>query len=283
MSRLLLSRINLFPNVATTNLTGAAAAKRTLPMLDLPAGGDDHHHDDHHGMALPNKFQPSSSTALNSLLSGGNLKVVNSFTKSISVRHSHTDLKVPDFSDYRSDLTSNPNQSTKEADDDKKTFSYISTFGIGLATAYSAKAIVHDIVANVAPSADVLAMAKIEVKLSDIPEGKNVTMKWRSKPLFIRHRTPAEIETERAVDVSSLRDPQTDDQRVKKAEWLVLLGICTHLGCVPLPNQGEFNGYFCPCHGSHYDASGRIRKGPAPLNLEIPPYEFAEDDLLVVG
>lgn len=102
--------------------------------------------------------------------------------------------------------------------------------GTGLAVAYSAKAIVHDIVANVAPSADVLALAKIEVKLSDIPEGKNVTMKWRSKPLFIRHRTAAEIEKERAVDVSTLRDPQTDDVRVKKPEWLVLLGICTHLG-----------------------------------------------------
>jgi len=155
--------------------------------------------------------------------------------------------------------------------------------GVGLATAYGAKAIVRDIVANVAPSADVLALAKVEVKLSDIPEGKNVTVKWRSKPLFIRHRTQAEIEKERSVDLSTLRDPQSDESRVKKSEWLILLGICTHLGCVPLPNQGEYNGYFCPCHGSHYDASGRIRKGPAPLNLEIPPYEFVDEDLLVVG
>jgi ubiquinol-cytochrome c reductase iron-sulfur subunit len=99
-----------------------------------------------------------------------------------------------------------------------------------LASAYTAKAIVHDIVANIAPSADVLAMAKIEVKLSDIPEGKNVTMKWRSKPLFIRHRTQAEIEKEKSVDIGTLRDPQSDEQRVKKPEWLVLLGICTHLG-----------------------------------------------------
>ncbi len=152
-----------------------------------------------------------------------------------------------------------------------------------MATAYGAKAIVRDIVANVAPSADVLALAKIEVKLTDIPEGKNVTVKWRSKPLFIRHRTQAEIEKERSVDVTSLRDPQADDARTKKPEWLVVLGICTHLGCVPLANAGEFNGYFCPCHGSHYDASGRIRKGPAPLNLEVPPYEINDDDLLVVG
>ena len=99
-----------------------------------------------------------------------------------------------------------------------------------MATAYGAKAVVRDIVANVAPSADVLALAKIEVKLTDIPEGKNVTVKWRSKPLFIRHRTAAEIETERSVDVSTLRDPQADDTRVKQAQWLVLLGICTHLG-----------------------------------------------------
>ena len=99
-----------------------------------------------------------------------------------------------------------------------------------MATAYGAKAIVRDIVANVAPSADVLALAKIEVKLSEIPEGKNVTVKWRSKPLFIRHRTEAEIEKERSVDLTTLRDPMDDASRVKKPEWLVLLGICTHLG-----------------------------------------------------
>lgn len=99
-----------------------------------------------------------------------------------------------------------------------------------MATAYGAKAIVRDIVANVAPSADVLAMAKVEVKLSDIPEGKNITIKWRSKPLFIRHRTEAEIDKERSVDLGTLRDPQSDDQRTKKPEWLILLGICTHLG-----------------------------------------------------
>jgi ubiquinol-cytochrome c reductase iron-sulfur subunit len=142
----------------------------------------------------------------------------------------HTDIKVPDFKDYRNQYSEDPTQNAKDVSDDKKTFSYISTFGVGLATAYGAKAIVYDIVANVAPSADVLALAKIEVKLSDIPEGKNLTVKWRSKPLFIRHRTQAEIENERAVDVNTLRDPQPDEVRVKKAEWLVLLGICTHLG-----------------------------------------------------
>ena len=146
------------------------------------------------------------------------------------MRLAHTDVKVPNFDDYRNSYTVNPNQSSKDFADDKQTFSYISTFGVGLATAYGAKAIVRDLVANLAPSADVLALAKIEVNLNDIPEGKNVTVKWRSKPLFIRHRTPAEIETERSVDLSTLRDPQHDEQRVKTAEWLVLLGICTHLG-----------------------------------------------------
>jgi len=281
MSRILLNKIQPFQNLAITNIIAVKKSSFNQKISQFMIQLDDGHHDSK--MSTPNKIQYSTTQSLNKLVFGGNLKVVNSFSKSISVRHSHTDVRVPDFSDYRNTLTKNPEMSSKDLDDDKKTFSYISTFGVGLATAYSAKAIIHDIVANVAPSADVLAMAKIEVNLNDIPEGKNVTMKWRSKPLFIRHRTPSEIETEQKVDLSTLRDPQTDDQRVKKPEWLVLLGICTHLGCVPLPNSGDFNGYFCPCHGSHYDASGRIRKGPAPLNLEVPPYEFAEEDLLVVG
>lgn len=142
----------------------------------------------------------------------------------------HTDVKIPDFKEYRNSYSEDPHQSSKANADDKQTFSYISTFGVGLATAYGAKAIVRDIVANVAPSADVLALAKIEVNLNDIPEGKNLTVKWRNKPLFIRHRTAAEIANEQAVDVGSLRDPQTDESRVKKPEYLVVLGICTHLG-----------------------------------------------------
>lgn len=132
-------------------------------------------------------------------------------------------------------------------------------------------------------SADVLALAKIEIKLAEIPEGKNVTFKWRGKPLFIRHRTAEEIATEQSVAVATLRDPQHDNERTQDAKWLVVLGVCTHLGCVPIANSGDFGGYYCPCHGSHYDASGRIRKGPAPLNLEVPPYSFPEDGLLIVG
>lgn len=132
-------------------------------------------------------------------------------------------------------------------------------------------------------SADVLALAKIEIKLNEIPEGKNVTFKWRGKPLFIRHRTAEEISVEQSVAVGTLRDAQHDNERCQKPEWLVVLGVCTHLGCVPIANSGDFGGYYCPCHGSHYDASGRIRKGPAPLNLEVPPYTFPEEGLLIVG
>jgi len=128
-----------------------------------------------------------------------------------------------------------------------------------------------------------LAMAKVEVKLGAIPEGKNVIVKWQGKPVFIRHRTSEEIEEANQVDMKALRDPQTDADRVIKPEWLVMLGICTHLGCVPIGEAGDFGGWFCPCHGSHYDISGRIRKGPAPLNLEIPQYDFTDSETLLIG
>ena len=158
-------------------------------------------------------------------------------------------------------------------------------------------------------SADVLALAKVEVELASIPEGKNVIVKWRGKPVFIRHRTQQEVDEARQVDWKSLRDPQSDDVRVKKPEWLVMLGVCTHLGCVPIGESGDFGGWlvffcfcfgvrllnsltsrFCPCHGSHYDicelccfaigsdfvdsfpysVAGRIRKGPAPVSRHCP-------------
>merc|ERR1712061_534869 len=138
-------------------------------------------------------------------------------------------------------------------------------------------------ISNLAPAADLVALSKIEIKLSAIPEGRSMTFKWRGKPLFLRHRTDEEIATEAAVDHTALRDPQTDEERVKNPKFLVLLGVCTHLGCVPIANAGAFGGYYCPCHGSHYDCSGRIRKGPAPLNLEVPEYEFPEEGLVVVG
>ena len=138
------------------------------------------------------------------------------------------------------------------------------------------------------PSADTLATATTEVDLTPIEEGQAITVVWRGKPVFVRHRTAAEITSARAVDIGSLRDPEADEARVKKDQWLVMVGICTHLGCVPLGQKktdpkGDFGGWFCPCHGSHYDSSGRIRKGPAPKNLAVPEYAFLSDTTIRIG
>jgi ubiquinol-cytochrome c reductase iron-sulfur subunit len=216
-------------------------------------------------------------------LSTGRVSVKSGLTVGTQVRFAHTDLQVPDFTEYRRDAVKRPNRKSKDSVDDRKTFTYLLVGGTTVATAYSAKAIVTQFVSSMSATADVLALAKIEIKLSDIPEGKSVTFKWRGKPLFIRHRTGEEIATEESVPMAQLRDPQHDKERVQKSEWLVVLGVCTHLGCVPIANAGDYGGYYCPCHGSHYDSSGRIRKGPAPLNLEVPPYEFPDDDTLIVG
>ncbi len=135
------------------------------------------------------------------------------------------------------------------------------------------------------PSADVLALASIEYDFSKVLLGQEVTIKWQGKPVFVRHRTPKEIAEAVAADHTDLRDPQTDEERHKpgKAEWLILVGVCTHLGCVPLFGQGEYGGWFCPCHGSVYDTSGRIRKGPAPKNLAVPDYAFLSDTKVKIG
>ncbi|KAK9455080.1 Rieske [2Fe-2S] iron-sulfur domain-containing protein [Dipodascopsis uninucleata] len=182
--------------------------------------------------------------------------------------------KVPDYSHYLK---------KDKGDDKSKVYSYFMIGSMGLLSAAGAKATVTDFLSNMAASADVLALAKVEVDLSTIPIGKNVIIKWRGKPVFIRHRSEHEIEEARSVNIATLRDPQRDEDRVQKAEWLVMLGVCTHLGCVPIGESGDFGGWFCPCHGSHYDISGRIRKGPAPLNLEIPEYDFPADDKLIIG
>merc|ERR1719479_484123 len=192
-------------------------------------------------------------------------------------------MDVPDFSYYRRNAVNDSSAKSNESAEDRKGFSYLIAGGLGLGGAYAAKSLVSHFVLSWSASQDVLALAKIEVKLGDIPEGKNMTFKWRGKPLFIRHRTAQEVEIEQAVDPATLRDPQADGERVKEPEWLVILGVCTHLGCVPIANAGEFGGYYCPCHGSHYDASGRIRKGPAPLNLEVNIHEFVDEGTLLVG
>jgi ubiquinol-cytochrome c reductase iron-sulfur subunit len=140
------------------------------------------------------------------------------------------------------------------------------------------------------PSADVLALASIEVDVSAIAEGQAIKTIWRKQPVFIRHLTKAEIDDANKVDISGLRDPQTLEERTQpgKQQWLITMGVCTHLGCVPLgtasgENKGEFGGYFCPCHGSHYDTAARIRKGPAPANLMVPEFSFTSDTVVAIG
>jgi ubiquinol-cytochrome c reductase iron-sulfur subunit len=141
------------------------------------------------------------------------------------------------------------------------------------------------LVKSLAPSADVLAVGATEVDLSKIKEGESKTFMWRGMPIFVRYRTPAEIKEAQETKMEDLKDPETDEKRVKKGheKWLVTVGVCTHLGCIPLSNKGEYNGWLCPCHGSVYDTSARIRKGPAPKNLEIPPYEFISENKIKIG
>jgi len=198
------------------------------------------------------------------------------------VRHAHTDIPVPDFSAYRRNDVQDPRSKSGESAASRSAFTYMLVGGGSVAGMYCAKTIVNEFLSSMSASADVLALAKIEIKMDDIPEGKSVTFKWRGKPLFVRHRTDEEISTEAGVDMSTLRDPEHDSVRCPDSKWLVVLGVCTHLGCVPIADAGDYGGYYCPCHGSHYDSAGRIRKGPAPLNLEIPAYIF-EGGLLVVG
>jgi len=200
-----------------------------------------------------------------------------------TVRMLHSDMEVPDFSYYRRPSTKDSSAKNQENSDSRMGFSYLMSGALGVSGAYAATSTVNQLLGSLSASADVLAMAKIEINLSDVPEGKSMVFKWRGKPLFVRHRTDEEIAREQAVDVATLRDPQADDERVQRPKFLVVLGVCTHLGCVPIANAGDFGGYYCPCHGSHYDGSGRIRKGPAPLNLEVPYYEFPEENLMVVG
>jgi ubiquinol-cytochrome c reductase iron-sulfur subunit len=142
------------------------------------------------------------------------------------------------------------------------------------------------IINSMNPSQDVLALATIEVDLTPVAVGSALTVMWRGKPVFIRHRTQEEIDAARAVPLSELRDPQTDESRAIKPEYLVMIGVCTHLGCVPQGQKqpmGEYGGWFCSCHGSQYDTSGRIRKGPAPQNLVVPDYFYLEDLRIRVG
>ena len=149
--------------------------------------------------------------------------------------------------------------------------------------ATAGRLLVLKFLSTMSASADVLALASAEFDIGAVDEGNTITVKWRGKPVFIRHRTGDEIADANAVNLAELRDPQTDDERSINPQWLIVLGVCTHLGCVPLTGVGEYGGWFCPCHGSHYDISARIREGPAPLNLEVPPYEFLSESVVKIG
>ena len=153
-----------------------------------------------------------------------------------------------------------------------------------------AVAVVLPLVTQMSPSADVLALASTEVDISKIAPGQAIKTSWRKQPVFVRNLTPAEISAAKKVSLTELRDPQSLAERTKagKENWLITLGVCTHLGCIPLgtgegENRGDYGGYFCPCHGSHYDTAARIRKGPAPTNLLVPDYEFTSDTVVTIG
>lgn len=166
---------------------------------------------------------------------------------------------------------------------DGRPFAYFVVTGGRFLYASAIRLFVIKLLVSLSAAADTLALGSLEVDLSTLDEGSIVQVKWRGKPVFIKHRTADEIAVEAAVDMKDLRDAQSDLERVVDPKFLVVIGICTHLGCVPIPNAGDFNGWFCPCHGSHYDLSGRIRKGPAPTNLEVPEYRFVEDKKIIIG
>jgi ubiquinol-cytochrome c reductase iron-sulfur subunit len=173
--------------------------------------------------------------------------------------------------------------SMSPAEPTRRDFLFIATGAVG---AVGAVAALVPLIAQMNPDASTIAAgAPVEIDLSPITEGQVIKVFWRGKPIFINHRSKKEIDEARAVNLASLPDPEPDQKRVKEGhdQWQVLIGICTHLGCIPLAHQGDFGGYFCPCHGSQYDTSGRIRRGPAPANLPLPPYEFVSDTKIRIG
>lgn len=181
------------------------------------------------------------------------------------------------------DSTKNATQSCqKVCDPERRDFVILTA---SATAAVGAACSLWPLVDSLNPASDVLAVSSIEVDLSKVQPGETMTVKWRGKPIFIKYRTPEEIMVARNTDASALIDPEGDERRVKPGydQWLVVVGICTHLGCVPISNEGDYQGWFCPCHGSHYDTSGRIRRGPAPKNLEIPTYTFLSDTKIKIG
>jgi ubiquinol-cytochrome c reductase iron-sulfur subunit len=169
---------------------------------------------------------------------------------------------------------------SEEKKTNRRDFIFTASYALG---AVGVGATVWPLVDQMNPDASVKALASTEVDVSGVEVGQSITVLWRGKPVFIRRRTSEEIAKAKDVNLDDLPHPETDEDRAKNPEWLVMLGVCTHLGCVPLGDKGEYGGWFCPCHGSHYDTSGRIRKGPAPTNMEVPKYEFVNSNTIKIG
>lgn len=244
---------------------------------------------------LPRLFQANGSalsplaTAVNHLPSVGPQRDDKPGASSLFARH-HSDLaahtgglpatiyamKNPTPAIRYDD--SNHDQFAPGGDESKRAFTYFVLTGGRFIGAAAVRLAVLKFVLSMTATKDVLAMANLEVNIGNIQPGNEITVKWRGKPVFIRHRTPEEISEAEGTDVTGFRDPQTDAERVIDPKYLVVVGVCTHLGCVPIAGAGDYNGWFCPCHGTHYDISGRVRRGPAPYNLEVPEYRFLNDD-----
>lgn len=267
-------------NVAPT-VQRAASGAPVVPGLNLHAAApaDPHSHDEHAAAGPRGDIGTLPSWTSKAVLRGHSLvsrSAVNAKVTGTQIRTFSSSTRALDTPDFSGSRVKSPEV--------HRAFSYFLIGSFGAISAASARSTVTNFLSTMSASSDVLALAKVEVDMANIPEGKNAIIKWRGKPVFVRHRTQAEIDEANDIDVSTLRDPETDSQRAKRPEWLVMLGVCTHLGCVPIGEAGEYGGWFCPCHGSHYDISGRIRKGPAPLNLEVPEYDFNDsENKLIIG
>uniref|UniRef100_A0A915PIA6 Cytochrome b-c1 complex subunit Rieske, mitochondrial n=1 Tax=Setaria digitata TaxID=48799 RepID=A0A915PIA6_9BILA len=197
-----------------------------------------------------------------------------------SCRLAHTDIRFPGTSDRRN----NTGTKALRFEDMRRSMSRKIIFGIGGAAYLLMTAkIVQSVVYFKNMPTDQIALGTTQIDLNQIPEGQCKTFRWRGKPVFVKHRTTEEIEEARNVKLSELRDPEKDETRVQRPEWLIILAVCPHLGCIPIHGKGEYKAWFCPCHSSSFDVSGRIRVGPAPANLEVPPYKFLDDYTVVIG
>jgi ubiquinol-cytochrome c reductase iron-sulfur subunit len=171
----------------------------------------------------------------------------------------------------------------KVAEPERRAFTYLMLSSLRFVYASAARFAVVKFVASMGASAEALALAFAEFDISAMEVGETLSVKWRGKPIYIRRRSPEEAAIEAAVPMEHLRDQETDEERTLRPDFIVVVAICPHLGCIPVPNEGDYGGWFCPCHGSHYDVSGRIRKGPSPLNLEVPPYKFMDEKTILMG